>query len=203
MNLNNNENIQPVNFKTVPGEKIIGFDSVGLPLFEPLCEPITGVPIWSEFGYALTTIKIKNIDIVTIINMLEDVLGKINKITWEKGDYFEYTVEYNPISDLKIDINSHEHKNHFWGGLYTVNEALKKFPHNIPDYDDDDDYIPPTIFSDGSSPSFDDWCKFKIQIYYYKKKEKYILEFNCRNGESKSFFNIHRKIKNVFENETL
>jgi hypothetical protein len=180
----NNQLQNLLQFATPTSFSVIGQD--------PICDPETKVPS-VPFYTVPSTIKIPKVHLDDLINLLEKTLTRIRKIYVTKKDHFEYSIEYFPIDGLKINPKTDKLYNKLrFVHLRAAGKGLEMFPHNVNYNEDEYDYY-------HRSPSFDDWFKAKIRLYYNKKENHYLLEVNRVTGEAAPFYDcFYNHIKAAF-----
>jgi hypothetical protein len=191
-----NLEFQPFNFANIPGAvRISGEDLIQhLEMYEPPGHPIYIAP---EIPWHLTptNLKIPPINFNDLINLLDKILGNTGKLEINKIHKWCYSIEFQPVDGIKMYPKDILHRHKWWSMMTAVNEAIKRFPHNLPEFDPHEPLPDNFGFRD-------EWFKMEIRIYYCKKEHSYIIEFNRMRGEATSFYKIYKilesQIKETF-----
>jgi hypothetical protein len=187
-----NQNIQFTSFLNVPGAVQIS----GSELIPDLNEQEHPIFIAPELPWYLspTTIMIPPINFDDLINLLDEILDNTGKIEVSKINKCCYSIQFQPVDGIKMYPKDILHHNKWLSMTTAVNEAIKKFPHNIPDFDPHEPPHNDLIFRN-------EWFKMEIRIYYSVKEHSYTIDFNRMRGDSSSFYKIYRILESKI-NET-
>jgi len=116
-----------------------------------------------------------------IISFVEQILGKIPRITWLRNQA-SFTITQYRIEGLFVNEQEPLHRDKRMTIFDAAEIALIKFPHNTPNYDDlydnnDDNYLP------GPRVRFG-YCQIEISLLYDEPSERYFLVRKRLRGDS-------------------
>lgn len=133
--------------------------------------------------------------------IINDTLNEIEglKITYDSRCCL-WTIEYgtkpleetlppDQISRLKLGRVS---------AILAASIAYEKFPHNLDNYDDDDDYMDDDEFK--NLYTINKWCKMEICVIYDWFDNTFIIQPNRVKGDHSSFYFVSIKVKNAVNN---
>jgi hypothetical protein len=112
-----------------------------------------------------------------IISFVENILGKIPRITWVRNNA-SFTITHYKIEGLFINEQEPLHRDKHMTIHDAVEIALAKFPHNAPNYEylfDDD--LPGPCMRGG-------YCQIEISLFYYEPSECYFFGRKRLRGDS-------------------
>ena len=113
-----------------------------------------------------------------IISFVEQVLGKIPRITWVRNKA-TFTITHYKIDGLFINEQEPLHRDKHMTIHDAAEIALDKFPHNRPNYEDlyDADYLPGPCVRGG-------YCQIEISLFYDEPSQYYFIGRRRLRGDS-------------------
>ena len=112
-----------------------------------------------------------------IISFVENILGKIPRITWVRNNA-SFTITHYKIEGLFINEQEPLHRDKHMTIHHAAETALDKFPHNTPNYEylfDDD--LPGPCMRGG-------YCQIEISLFYHEPSECYFFGRKRLCGDS-------------------
>jgi hypothetical protein len=113
-----------------------------------------------------------------IISFVENILGKIPRITWVRY-HASFTITHYKIDGLFIDEQDPLHRDKHMTIHDAAETALAKFPHNAPNYEYlfEDNYLPGPCVRGG-------YCQIEIALFYDETTQLYFLRRKRLRGDS-------------------
>ena len=114
-----------------------------------------------------------------IISFVEQVLGKIPRITWVRNNA-TFTITHYKIEGLFINEQEPLHRDKHMTIHDAAEIALDKFPHNRPNYEylfDDNDDLPRPCVRGG-------YCQIEISLFYDEPSQYYFIGRRRLRGDS-------------------